>query len=123
MVWGRLRPVKSVSHTPLSAPAPSSITRRRESKGGEEGRSGEGSRVSKRGFAAPLLLPSLFLFLSTSCAGLQLTTIKATQQKPSNVAVYFKVEDNTGAPLAGLTADRFRIYEDDQLVSQYESKQ
>ena len=57
------------------------------------------------------------------CAGLQLTTIKATQQKPSNVAVYFKVEDSSGTPLGGLTADRFRIYEDDQLVSQYESKQ
>ncbi len=59
----------------------------------------------------------------TGCAGLQLTTIKATQQKPSNVAIYFKVKDSQGVPIAGLTADRFRIYEDDQLVSQYESKQ
>jgi len=63
------------------------------------------------------------LVVGVGCASLQLTTIKATQQKPSNVAVYFKVEDGSGAPLAGLTADRFRIYEDDQLVSQYESKQ
>jgi hypothetical protein len=70
-----------------------------------------------------LVLLGGFLALGTGCAGLQLTTIKATQQKPSNVAVYFKVQDGTGAPLAGLTADRFRIYEDDQLVSQYESKQ
>jgi von Willebrand factor type A domain len=66
---------------------------------------------------------SLLLILGTGCAGLQLTTIKATQQKPSNVAVYFKVEDSDGMPLAGLSKDSFRIYEDDQLVSQFESKQ
>jgi hypothetical protein len=61
--------------------------------------------------------------LLTGCAGLQLTPIKASQQRPSNVAVYFRVQDSGGEPLGGLTADRFRIYEDDQLVSQYESKQ
>ena len=56
--------------------------------------------------------------LTASCGGgLQLRTIKATQQRPSNVAVYFKVEQSSGDPLPGLTADRFRIYEDDQLVS------
>lgn len=63
------------------------------------------------------------LGLSVGCAGLQLTTIKTTQQRPSNVAIYFKVQTSTGQPVGGLTADRFRIYEDDQLVSQYESKQ
>jgi von Willebrand factor type A domain len=68
--------------------------------------------------AALVALPFL-----TGCAGLQLTTIKASQQRPSNVAVYFRVQDSSGEPLGGLTADRFRIYEDDQLVSQYESKQ
>ena len=46
-----------------------------------------------------------------------------TQQKPSNVAVYFKVRAQGGDPVPGLTADKFRIYEDGQLVSQYESKQ
>jgi hypothetical protein len=71
----------------------------------------------RTGLAAALVL------LGTGCLGLQLTNIKATQQKPSNVAVYFKVSDRTGEPLGGLTADRFRIYEDDQLVSQSESKQ
>jgi hypothetical protein len=60
---------------------------------------------------------------STGCAGLQLAPIKMTQQKPSNVAVYFKVENQSGEPIAGLTADGFRIYEDGQLVSQFESKQ
>jgi hypothetical protein len=46
-----------------------------------------------------------------------------TQQRPSNVAVYFRVETHSGDPVAGLGADQFRIYEDSQLVSQYESKQ
>ncbi len=65
----------------------------------------------------------LSLGLSSGCAGLHLTTIKASEQRPSNVAVYFKVETRTGDPIGGLTADRFRIFEDDQLVSEYESKQ
>jgi hypothetical protein len=60
---------------------------------------------------------------AAGCAGLQLTPIKMTQHRPSNVAVYFRVEDNSGGPVPGLAADSFRIYEDDQLVSQYESKQ
>jgi hypothetical protein len=70
------------------------------------------------GVAALASLPWLF-----GCASLQLTTIKTAQQRPSNVAIYFKVETEAGDPVAGLTADRFRIYEDGQLVSQYESKQ
>ena len=57
------------------------------------------------------------------CAGLRLTPVKATHQRPSNVAIYFKVQASSGDPVGGLTADRFRIYEDGQLVSQYESKQ
>jgi len=65
------------------------------------------------------LLP---LFLG-ACAGLQLTPIKTAQQRPSNVAVYFKVQTDGGDPVGGLTADKFHIYEDNQLVSQYESKQ
>jgi hypothetical protein len=83
------------------------------------------SALSSRSLPAwlPAGLAGVTLMFGTGCAGLQLTTIKATQQRPSNVAVYFKVQDGAGEPLGGLTADRFRIYEDDQLVSQYESKQ
>ena len=33
------------------------------------------------------------------------------------------MQDSTGTPVAGLDATEFRIYEDDQLVSQFESKQ
>jgi hypothetical protein len=69
------------------------------------------------------LAAAALLLGSSGCAGLQLSSIKMTQQKPSNVAVYFKVQTQSGDPVGGLTADRFRIYEDDQLVSQYESKQ
>jgi len=63
------------------------------------------------------------LLLAGGCAGLQLTPIKTAQQRPSNVAIYFKVQKEGGDPVGGLTADQFRIYEDGQLVSQYESKQ
>jgi hypothetical protein len=70
------------------------------------------------GVAALASLPWL-----VGCASLHLTTIKTAQQRPSNVAVYFKVENEAEDPVGGLTADRFRIYEDGQLVSQYESKQ
>lgn len=54
--------------------------------------------------------------------GLTLTPIRATSNKPSNVVVYFKVEKGK-EPIGGLTADSFKIYEDGDLVSQYESKQ
>jgi hypothetical protein len=63
------------------------------------------------------------LVAGSGCTGLHLTPIKSSQQRPSNVAVYFKVETKSGDPVGGLTADQFRIYEDGQLVSQYESKQ
>jgi hypothetical protein len=66
---------------------------------------------------------ALLLAVTAGCGGLQLQTIKTAQQRPSNVAIYFKVQTRAGEPVAGLTADRFRIYEDRQLVSQYESKQ
>src|SRR5271165_2690148 len=69
------------------------------------------------------LFGASLLVSATSCSGLHLTPIKATQQRPSNVAVYFKVQTGSGDPVGGLAADSFRIYEDGQLVSQYESKQ
>ena len=69
------------------------------------------------------LLATASMVLLAGCTGLQLTAIKTAQQRPSNVAVYFKVQGQGGDPVAGLTANQFRIYEDDQLVSEYESKQ
>ena len=71
------------------------------------------------------LFAACALFFVTGCGGggLTLTPIKSTQAKPSNVAVYFKVQTSGGDPVGGLTAESFRIYEDGELVSQLESKQ
>jgi hypothetical protein len=74
----------------------------------------------KSAIAALSVLP---LVLTSACGGLQLQTIKTAEQRPSNVAVYFKVQMRSGEPVGGLSASEFRIYEDRQLVSQYESKQ
>src|SRR5215471_4491708 len=57
------------------------------------------------------------------CAGLHPQLVQASVQKPSNVAVYFTVDRSNGTPVPGLTAEQFHIYEDDKLVSPYESKQ
>src|SRR6516165_10521192 len=57
------------------------------------------------------------------CAGLTPRLVDASVQKPSNVAVYFTVDTFTGEPVPGLTAEQFHIYEDDKLVSPFESKQ
>jgi hypothetical protein len=58
-----------------------------------------------------------------SCVGLELTPIKTASHRPSNVAVYFRIENEAGDPVSGLNAGQFRIYEDSQLVSLFESKQ
>jgi len=63
------------------------------------------------------------LIAGNGCNGLHLTSIKAAQQRPSNVAVYFRLSDHSGNPIPDLKASSFRIYEDDQLVSEFESKQ
>lgn len=60
---------------------------------------------------------------STGCAGLNLYEVQSSYGEPSNVAVYFRVETTDGEPVPGLTAEQFNIYEDEELVSQYESKQ
>ena len=63
------------------------------------------------------------LLIASGCAGLRPRLVDASVQKPSNVAVYFTVDTRGGEPVPGLTADQFRIYEDDKLVSRFESKQ
>ncbi|MBK6697777.1 MAG: VWA domain-containing protein [Myxococcales bacterium] len=69
------------------------------------------------------LLAALLLSLTACGGGLQVRTIRAAQQRPSNVAVYFRLQSSAGEPVGGLTAESFRIYEDGALVSPYESKQ
>ena len=64
-------------------------------------------------FAAGLLL---------ACASLNVSRINSAQAKPNNVWVFFTVQDGD-EPVAGLTADDFEIYEDEELVSKFESRQ
>jgi hypothetical protein len=59
----------------------------------------------------------------TGCSSLHLTAITATQQKPSNVALYFKVQNAAGDPISNLSAENFRVFEDGQLVGSGESQQ
>jgi hypothetical protein len=62
-------------------------------------------------------------FAGCGGSGLKITLLDGSVQKPSNVAVYFTVETSDGEPVAGLEAESFNIYEDEQIVSKHESKQ
>jgi hypothetical protein len=66
---------------------------------------------------------SLLAGLSAGCMGLNLKLVDASVRKPSNVAVYFTVDTHGGQPVANLTPEDFKIYEDKQPVSSLESKQ
>ena len=68
------------------------------------------------------LLPALLLLWC--CSGcLKLSMYNASVTKPSQVALYFSLSDNSGNPVPNLAADKFKIYEDGGLVSVFESKQ
>ena len=65
-----------------------------------------------------------FGMLIVGCGGgLKPVLIDAAYRKPSNVAVYFAVNDSDGEPVADLLASDFNIYEDGKLVSRDESRQ
>jgi hypothetical protein len=81
------------------------------------------SQPTRRPTLKWILLLALALLLSSGCASLKLTLKNAAAQKPSNVALYFSVEKGQGEPVAGLAAETFKIYEDGQLISPFESKQ
>ena len=55
-------------------------------------------------------------------SSLSVSRINSAEAKPNNVWVFFTVEDDE-EPVAGLTADDFAIYEDEALVSPFESQQ
>jgi VWA domain-containing protein len=55
--------------------------------------------------------------------GLNLRLVDASVKKPSNLAVYFNVTDAHHVGVPNLTADQFHVYEDNKLVSPFESKQ
>jgi hypothetical protein len=68
----------------------------------------------------------LWLFALASlagCAGLRLQMVDRSVQRPSNIAVYFTVDTTRGDPVPDLTPTDFRIYEDGQPVSVFESQQ
>jgi hypothetical protein len=69
-------------------------------------------------------LVAVAVFLLPLCAcTLNFRLVNASYRKPSNVAVYFSVTYDENEPVPGLTPEQFKLYEDDKLVSQFESKQ
>jgi von Willebrand factor type A domain-containing protein len=69
-------------------------------------------------------LAAVALLILTGCGGgLTVTRVNSAQKKPNNVWVFFTVDKGRKDPVGGLSADDFAIYEDDGLVSKYESKQ
>lgn len=66
-----------------------------------------------------LLLGSSLLI---GCGGLTVKVHEQDAKKPNNVWMFFSVKDGDNG-VANLTADDFVIYEDDKLVSKFESKQ
>lgn len=69
------------------------------------------------------LLLLLALSLTSACgSSVKMTRINSEQKKPNNVWVFFTVQDGE-EPVPGLQATDFEIYEDDGLVSAYESQQ
>jgi uncharacterized protein YegL len=71
-----------------------------------------------------LLLAVAALATLAGCGGgLAVTRVNSAQHKPNNVWVFFTVDKGPKEPVAGLTADDFAIYEDNGLVSKFESKQ
>ena len=60
---------------------------------------------------------------SSGCYRMRLDLVDASVQKPSNVALFFQMDDENGNPKPGVAVEQFRIYEDGKLISTYESKQ
>jgi hypothetical protein len=65
------------------------------------------------------------VLLLTGCrsSGLDVHLVRSATAKPGNVAVYFRVDRPDGTPVGGLKAENFKIYEDNGLISEFESKQ
>jgi hypothetical protein len=73
--------------------------------------------------AAGFLAASLSLLTAACGGGLNVTLINSAQKKPNNVWVFFTVDRGKKDPVGGLSADDFKIYEDGDEVSKFESKQ
>jgi len=62
------------------------------------------------------------LVLGCAGGGMNVKRVNSAEKKPNNVWVFFTVQKGDD-PVGGLTADDFKIYEDDEEVSKFESKQ
>src|SRR5262245_42585289 len=71
------------------------------------------------------MLLAIATLILTGCrsSGLDVHLVRSATAKPGNVAVYFRVDQTDGMPVGGLKAENFKIYEDDGLISEFESKQ
>jgi hypothetical protein len=70
-----------------------------------------------------VLAAALSALLAACGGGLHVTRLNTAQKKPNNVWVFFTVDRGKNEPVGGLSADDFKIYEDGDLVSKFESKQ
>ena len=86
------------------------------------GRPPPGASETRSSRILTLLALACALLLIACGGGLRVTKINTDHKKPNNVWVFFTVERGD-EPVGGLTADDFEIYEDDDLVSKFESKQ
>ena len=73
-------------------------------------------------FAVVAVVAGLVLGGCSFFKHLDVESVSTSVQKPSNVAVYLKVNDGR-EPVTDLTEQNFNIYENDQLISPEETKQ
>jgi hypothetical protein len=67
---------------------------------------------------------SILVIVFAGCGGgLNVRMINSAQKKPNNVWVFFTVDAGKDKPVGGLNAEDFKIYEDGEIVSAFESKQ
>ncbi len=69
------------------------------------------------------LAVATLILMGCRSSGLDVHLVRSATAKPGNVAVYFRVDQTDGTPVGGLKAENFKIYEDDGLISEFESKQ
>lgn len=83
--------------------------------------------AQKHRTSSSILSISLLAALASSSvgcgSGLDVRLVDGAHAQPSNVAMFFTVDDSEGEPVGGLAAESFVIYEDDQRVSPSESQQ
>ncbi|HVY48319.1 MAG TPA: VWA domain-containing protein [Minicystis sp.] len=82
-----------------------------------------GPMKPSRHLTQALVAAAITPFVVGCGGGLDVKRINSAQNKPNNVWVFFTVERGKDDPVGGLTADDFKIYEDGDEVSKFESKQ